>query len=128
MRHSLTEGQANNIDPFLGQPQGGTPGSSASEVHNRQESADSGLGMGSNCNLGIIQEDMVMENMDTDLDTTLTETNMRPGQTGGGQASGSRMETEEIIPSLPELGDDLSSDYIQTILNPNKEAETLTWL
>lgn len=130
MRHSLSEGQTTNIDPFIGQ-QGGTPGGTAGEVHNRQESADSGLGMGSNCNLGIIQEDMVMENMDTDLDTTLTETSMQQGgQSGSGsQAGGSNgMETEELIPTLPELGDELSNDYIQTILNPNKVEDSLTWL
>ncbi len=50
----------------------GQPG----ETHNRQESADSGLGMGSNFNLGSIPEDMGLETMDTaDLDTTLTESN-----------------------------------------------------
>lgn len=125
MRHSLSEGQTTNIDPFLGQPGGGT-GGSANEVHNRQESADSGLGMGSNCNLGIIQEDMVMENMDTDLDTTLTENSMQGSQ--GGQGAGNGMETEELIPTLPELGDELSNDYIATILNPNKEPDSLTWL
>ena len=42
------------------------------EAHNRQVSEDSGLGMGSNFNLGIIPEDM-----DTDLDTTLTEASMQ---------------------------------------------------
>ena len=71
MRHTLNEGGApghTNIDPFLG----GQPG----ETHNRQESADSGLGMGSNFNLGSIPEDMGLETMDTaDLDTTLTESN-----------------------------------------------------
>ena len=39
----------------------------------RQESTDSGLGMGSNFNLGVISEDVGMESMETDLDTTLTE-------------------------------------------------------
>ena len=44
------------------------------DLHNRQESADSGLGMGSSFNLGSIPEDISgMESMDTgDLDTTLT--------------------------------------------------------
>ena len=71
MRHSLNDGQGanTNIDPFLAS---GQPG----ETHNRQESADSGLGMGSNFNLGSIPEDMGLETMDTaDLDTTLTESN-----------------------------------------------------
>merc|ERR1719356_1873794 len=81
MRHSLSEGTPGhtNIDPFLGQ--GG-------EAHNRQESADSGLGMGSNFNLGSIPEDMGLETMDTgDLDTTLTESTQQQQQQQG-------METE----------------------------------
>ena len=98
MRHSLNDGTT-NIDPFLASNQ---------ETHNRQESADSGLGMGSNFNLGSIPEDMGLENMDTaDLDTTLTEGN-QPAQGG--------METHQLIGSLPELGEELSQDIMQTIL------------
>merc|ERR1719412_1591046 len=109
MRHSLNDGrdqgqqqqQHTAIDPFLGQ------GQQQAEVHNRQESADSGLGMGSNFNLGSIPEDMGLENMDTaDLDTTLTETPLA-GSHSQGQGS-TNMETEELIPSIPELGDELS--------------------
>lgn len=119
MRHSLSDGVTGHtsIDPFLGQ---GNPG----EAHNRQESADSGLGMGSNFNLGSIPEDMGLENMDTaDLDTTLTESSLQ------GQQQQQGMETEELIPTLPELGDELSNDIMQTILNTNKvEDNSLTWL
>jgi protein yorkie len=119
MRHSLNDGTPGhtNIDPFLGQGNTG-------EAHNRQESADSGLGMGSNFNLGSIPEDMGMENMDTaDLDTTLTENSIQ-----GQQQQQQGMETEELIPTLPELGDELTND-IMTILNPNKvESDSLTWL
>lgn len=119
MRHSLSDGTPGHtsIDPFLGQ---GNPG----EAHNRQESADSGLGMGSNFNLGSIPEDMGLENMDTaDLDTTLTESSIQ------GQQQQQGMETEELIPTLPELGDELSNDIMQTILNPNKvENDSHIWL
>lgn len=66
MRHSLSDGGATNLDPFLG-----NPAANNSEMHNRQESADSGLGMGSNFNLGSIPEDMGLENMDTDLGNNL---------------------------------------------------------
>ena len=121
MRHSLSEGTPGHtsIDPFLGQ---GNPG----EAHNRQESADSGLGMGSNFNLGSIPEDMGLENMDTaDLDTTLTENSIQGTQ----QQQQQGMETEELIPTLPELGEELSNDIMQTILNTNKvEQDSLTWL
>lgn len=50
--------------------------------HVREESADSGLGMGSSFNLGSIPEDISgLETMDTDLDTTLTD------QSGAAQAA-----------------------------------------
>merc|ERR1719454_55148 len=105
MRHSLSDGTAvsahTNIDPFLG------------GEHPRQESADSGLGMGSNFNLGSIPEDMGLENMDTaDLDTTLTESSIQGSQQ---QQQQQGMETEELIPTLPELGEELSNDIMQTI-------------
>jgi len=118
MRHSLNDGQGanTNIDPFLAS---GQPG----ETHNRQESADSGLGMGSNFNLGSIPEDMGLETMDTaDLDTTLTESNQVTGSGPGTSGAGTGMETDQLISSLPELGEDLGQDIMQTILN-NKEQQ-----
>merc|ERR1719391_485502 len=107
MRHSLSDGTAvsahTNIDPFLG------------GEHPRQESADSGLGMGSNFNLGSIPEDMGLENMDTaDLDTTLTEGNQ--GGAGG-------METDQLIQGLPELGETLSQDIMQNILGSKEQPQ-----
>jgi len=111
MRHSLNDGNT-NIDPFLASNQ---------ETHNRQESADSGLGMGSNFNLGSIPEDMGLENMDTaDLDTTLTEGNQPAAGPGGG------METDQLIGtigSLPELGEELSQDIMQTILKEPQQPQ-----
>jgi len=110
MRHSITDGPPThtNIDPFL-----------SGETHARTESADSGLGMGSCNNLGIIHEDMNLETMDTaDLDTTLTEGN----QGGQGGSGGGGMETD-IISTLPELGEPLSEDIMQTILNTKQEQQ-----
>ena len=111
MRHSLNDGTT-NLDPFLASNQ---------ETHNRQESADSGLGMGSNFNLGSIPEDMGLENMDTaDLDTTLTEGNQPAAGPGGG------METDQLIGtigSLPELGEELSQDIMQTILKEPQQPQ-----
>ena len=116
MRHSLSE-PGTKMDPFLAQ--------TASEAHNRQESADSGLGMGSNFNLGPIPEDMGMESMDTDLDTTLTDTNQQQQQ----QQQQQGMDTEELIPTLPELGEELSRDFMNTIFSSNQPVENeLTWL
>jgi len=116
MRHTLNEGgppHTNIVDPFLA----GQPG----ETHNRQESADSGLGMGSNFNLGSIPEDMGLENMDTaDLDTTLTDTNQ---QGGSGAAVPGTMETDQLISSLPELAEPLTEDIMQTILSTKEQQQ-----
>ena len=78
-------------DPFLngaGNPSqqqvaAAAAAAAAAELHNRQESADSGLGMGSNFNLGSIPEDISgMESMETDLDTTLTGDGAQTGVVG----------------------------------------------
>ena len=66
MRLSHNEGHTALVDPFLSQRV------ADQQAHNRQESADSGLGMGSTVYLPIITEDM-----DTDLDQTLTESSMQ---------------------------------------------------
>jgi len=85
---------------------------------------------------------MGLENMDTDLDTTLTDSSQQQqvqqqqqvvqqqqqqqqvvAQGGGG------METDELIPTLPELGEELSRDFINTIFSANPVVENeLTWL
>jgi len=121
MRLSHNEGHTALVDPFLSQRV------ADQQAHNRQESADSGLGMGSTVYLPIITEDM-----DTDLDSTLTETNMQAATPTPQAPPHSGMETEELIPTLPELGDELNSDIMQTILNsgPSNKAEngSLTWL
>jgi protein yorkie len=140
MRQTITD-----TDPFLSttschQQLGAT------EMHPRQESADSGVGgMGSNFNLGSIPEVDMDSAMDTsDLDATLTGSNAdsaAPQQTqvpsnascNGNNAintNGNMMDsTDQLIPSLPaELGEVLSQDIMQDVLNTNKGDGTLTWL
>lgn len=125
--------QQQRLDPFLGSSAG------PNEMqHVREESADSGLGLGSNFNLGSIPEDISgLETMDTDLDTTLTE---QPTSTSasGGLASvlddGSNMDsTDSLMPTLPaDLGDEISNDIMQSILSNSRPGAAidgaLTWL
>jgi uridylate kinase len=86
--------------------------------------------------------------MDTDLDTTLTDTNQQQQVVQqqqqqqvvqqqqqqqqvvvGGGGGGGGMETDELIPTLPELGEELSRDFINTIFSANPVVENeLTWL
>jgi hypothetical protein len=85
---------------------------------------------------------MGLENMDTDLDTTLTDTSQQQVQQVQQQQQvvqqqqqqvvaqgGGGMETDELIPTLPELGEELSRDFINTIFSANPVVENeLTWL
>jgi len=126
MMMRLSHNEGHTIDPFLSQ----RVAVEQQQAHNRQESADSGLGMGSTVYLPIITEDM-----DTDLDQTLTESSMQSATPTPQTAPHSGMEVgEELISTLPELGDELNSDIMQTILNSsgpvaNKaENGSLTWL
>ena len=102
-----------SCDFFLFQ-QAAAAAAAQSEMHNRQASADSGVGgMGSQYNLGPIPED---DMMDTDLDTTLTADNtpaasgqQAPAVTQLQAAPGQQAPaTEQLISSLPAemLGQD----------------------
>lgn len=130
MRHSLNDPQVSN-DPFLNTAAAAAQQQQA-DLHNRQESADSGLGMGSSFNLGSIPEDISgMESMDTgDLDTTLTGDSTPTAGTNS-------ISEDHLMTTLPvDLGDDVSHDIMETLLNnsrqPNNQGtnvETpLTWL
>ena len=117
--------------------------------HIREESADSGLGMGSNFNLGSIPEDMGMEGMDSmdtgDLDTTLTDPatptptttligcgmQQQPGVDPGNP-------NDTLIPNLQsDLGGEFQNDLMQTMLTSQNQQQVsnqiaqdgpLTWL
>jgi protein yorkie len=133
MRQSLNEpngGRTN--DPFLTSiQQQQQQQQQQADLHNRQESADSGLGMGSNFNLGSIPEDIPgMESMDTgDLDTTLT-----------GDSTPTAANTDHLMTTLPEnlpLDDDIitllnsqqrNSGANSSVSGPAAPDANLTWL
>ena len=132
MRQSLGDAPAGG-DPFLG---GGQPGGqSAQEQHNRQESADSGVGMGSNFNLMRIPEDMDMDTSSA-MDTTLTNENVDCSSSAASSsvaassttAVGNMDASEGLMPNLPpELGEVLSSDIMDGVLAINNRTEG-SWL
>ena len=124
--------QQQRLDPFLS-----SNPTSTEMQHVREESADSGLGMGSNFNLGSIPEDITgLETMDTDLDTTLTEqpTSTTTAASGLSVDDGSQMDsTDSLMPSIQaDLGDEISNDIMQSILNNTRQGAVidgaLTWL
>ena len=137
MRQSLNEPGVNGRDPFLNtaaqqqQQQLQQQQQHQADLHNRQESADSGLGMGSSFNLGSIPEDISgMESMDTgDLDTTLTGDSTPTAGTNS-------ISDDHLMTTLPvDLGDEVSNDIMESLLNsrqPNNQGTNvespLTWL
>lgn len=91
------------MDPFL----------SGLTEHGRQESADSGLGLGNSYSLPQTPQDLLEESMD--------------GVSEGGGPSD--INTEDLVPTL--LSEDLTPDIladVQSIINPAKPDNVLTWL
>lgn len=122
-----------SMDPFLSTAQ-----QQASDLHNRQESADSGLGgMGSNSYLGSIPEDDLP--MDTsDLDTTLTDntnnSNVPAGSTvlmnnGVQQPSVDEQLISSLQPTdIPNLGDDNEITMLANDILINEPPRQAQWL
>jgi hypothetical protein len=106
--------------------------------HIREESADSGLGMGSTFHLGSIPEDLSgMDSMDTgDLDTTLTDP-ATPTPTSTLVGCGVQQQAANAPSSamIQNMGADLGTDFQTLMAAPqnshvnslNNESQ-LTWL
>jgi protein yorkie len=124
----LRSGQTNNdLDPFLSC-------SSSSVDHSRQESADSGLGLGNNYSLPHTPEDFLSSNMDDNMDCTSESDNPGPSSDMSvvdSQEMATLDVTDDLVPSL-QLGDEFSSDIldeVQLLIDPNnKPGSILTWL
>ncbi|XP_014241727.1 transcriptional coactivator YAP1-A-like isoform X1 [Cimex lectularius] len=112
------------LDPFL----------SGLADHSRQESADSGLGLGNSYSLPHTPDDF-LSSMDDNMD------GVSEGGTGAEIASLDSHEitslsdnidsTDDLVPSL-QLGEEFTSDIlddVQALINPNsKPGNSLTWL
>lgn len=116
-------------DPFLGQ-------TGSSDLHSRQESADSGLGgMGTSYNLPRTPEDFLsnMEEMDIQDGGPKMQGqgdfgSMDIGTVGDVADTHNTMDSEDLVPSLQE---DISSELlkdVENVLNSNKVENLLTWL
>lgn len=99
-----------SMDPFL----------SGLTDHGRQESADSGLGMGNSYSLPQTPQDILDESMD--------------GVSEGGNADMSTLDnadinTDDLVPTL--LGEDITLDDVQSLIDPTptkQDSNVLTWL
>ena len=111
------------VDPFMSSTS--TVQAPVTDPHIRQESADSGVGMGSNFNLGSIPEDL-NDDMDSamdvssSLDTTLTAENQQQPQSG---PTAPEQTAGGLMPSLPS---ELDQVLMQDVLGDKNG--TLTWL
>lgn len=121
------------IDPFLG----GNNGPLNNDCHSRQESADSGLGMGSNYSLPHTPEDfLTIEdaiNSGDERNNTMNRNNNTNDlgldglQVGGLDLGTENMESDDLVPSLPE---DFSADLLSNVeaLLDNNRDNIMTWL
>ncbi|XP_043271966.1 transcriptional coactivator YAP1 isoform X2 [Venturia canescens] len=118
LRQSTTDAA---MDPFL---------SGMNEQHARQESADSGLGLGSAYSLPHTPEDF-LGNIDDNMDAT--SEGGAPMETPDISTLSDNIDsTDDLVPSL-QLGEEFSSDIlddVQSLINPptNKPENVLTWL
>ncbi|KMQ95207.1 yorkie-like protein [Lasius niger] len=109
------------MDPFL---------SGINEQHARQESADSGLGLGTTYSLPHTPEDF-LANIDDNMDGT--SDGDAPMETPDLSTLSDNIDsTDDLLPSL-HLSEDFNSDIlddVQSLINPNttKADNVLTWL
>ncbi|XP_044597766.1 transcriptional coactivator YAP1 [Cotesia glomerata] len=109
------------MDPFL---------SGINEQHARQESADSGLGLGSAYSLPHTPEDF-LSNIDDNMDAT--SEGGAPMETPDLSTLSDNIDsTDDLVPSL-QLGEEFTSDIlddVQSLINPSstKPENVLTWL
>ncbi|XP_067010638.1 transcriptional coactivator YAP1-A [Anabrus simplex] len=125
LRQSTTDLPPAGMDPFL----------SGLTDHSRQESADSGLGMGNSYSLPHTPEDF-LANMDDNMDGVSEGGNPSDMATLDGPDISSLSDnidsTDDLVPSL-QLVEEFSSDLledVQSLINPNssKPDNVLTWL
>ncbi|BES92279.1 Hypothetical protein NTJ_05088 [Nesidiocoris tenuis] len=109
------------LDPFL----------SGLADHSRQESADSGLGLGNSYSLPHTPDDF-LSTMDDNMDG-VSEAGADMGSLESHELTISEHieSTDDLVPSL-QLGEEFSSDLlddVQALINPsNKPGNSLTWL
>lgn len=120
---SPSDGGCPTTDPFLG-----------GDFHSRQESADSGLGLGPNYSLPHTPEDF-LSSMDDSIDAGLNDDPSHPNSDLSLESiqgttldlGTENMDSDDLVPSLQEeLQGDLLSD-MEALLTSSKDS-VLTWL
>ncbi|XP_046655721.1 transcriptional coactivator YAP1-A-like isoform X1 [Daphnia pulicaria] len=136
--HTCVNGTGNGAATNIPQSSTAPPSSLATDFHARQESADSGLGMGGSYSLPHTPEDF-LASMDDTMDTTLdcpasvgtvdmNDMNDMNGGLEAGDLPAHMDTTDDLVPTL-DLGEELSTDILNDVLlNSNKVDNVLTWL
>jgi protein yorkie len=121
------------IDPFLG----GTNGQLNNDCHSRQESADSGLGLGPNYSLPHTPEDFLSNiddavNSGDDTNNNINRSNnndlgLDSLHVANLDLGTENMESDDLVPSLP---DDFNADLLSNVdaLLDNTNVNIMTWL
>ncbi|XP_042877246.1 transcriptional coactivator YAP1-B-like [Penaeus japonicus] len=96
------------------------------DIHTRQESADSGLGLGTNYSLPHTPEDFLASMEDVEI-TPDVEMKTSPANNILEAPELESMDSEDLVPSI-QLNDDLSTDFLNDMLEPSKIDNLHTWL
>ncbi|XP_059483262.1 transcriptional coactivator YAP1 isoform X2 [Neocloeon triangulifer] len=134
MRQTTTLSEESSVSNVVCGPTGMDPFLSSLTDHSRQESADSGLGMGTGYSLPQTPDDFLsmddnMDNMDiNESGPASQEMASLDGPDISSLSSDNIDSTDDLVPSL-QLSEDLSNDLLQSIINnAGKNDNTLTWL
>lgn len=115
------------LDPFLSGTRGGT-----SDFHSRQESADSGLGMGNTYSLPHTPEGFLSPMDDSTMEAGNDDSLMSQAPAGDldnlGLGESNNMDSDDLEPSLQEeLSGDILND-VEALLSTSRMDNVLTWL
>lgn len=104
-------------DPFI----------TTTDIHTRQESADSGLGLGTNYSLPHTPEDFLASMEDVEITPSDVEMKTSPANNILEAQELESMDSEDLVPSI-QLNEDLSTDFLNDMLEPSKMDNLHTWL
>ncbi|XP_064098502.1 transcriptional coactivator YAP1-like isoform X2 [Macrobrachium nipponense] len=103
-------------DPFI----------ATTDFHSRQESADSGLGLGTNYSLPHTPEDFLASMEDVEI-TPSDEMKTSPANNILEAPELESMDSEDLVPTI-QLNDELSTDFLNDMLETSKMDNIHTWL
>lgn len=104
-------------DPFI----------TTTDFHSRQESADSGLGLGTNYSLPHTPEDFLASMEDVEITPPDAEMKTSPANNILEAPELESMDSEDLVSTI-QLNDDLSTDFLNDMLETSKMDSLHTWL